>query len=76
VTVRTQLVRFGADARLPADRETGKATHTLVTVYSEMLLQVCRNYPGIPDARSLTMAEIRFFYEGARVELHECTKAR
>ncbi len=43
-------------------------------VYTEMLLQICRNYPGLPDARSLTNSEIRFFYEGIRMELRSNTK--
>jgi hypothetical protein len=39
-----------------------------------MLLQICRDYPGLPDPRSLTMSEIRFFYEGLRSELRRFTK--
>jgi hypothetical protein len=41
-----------------------------------MLLQICREYPGLPDARALTMAEIRFFYEGLRSELRERSKPK
>lgn len=45
-------------------------------VYREMLLQICRDYPGLPDPRTLTMSQIRFFYEGLRSELLEATKPR
>ena len=39
-----------------------------------MLLQICRDYPGLPDPRTLTLSEIRFFYEGLRGELLKYTK--
>lgn len=73
--VCTKLVRRGEDAAL-YDRETGKSCHTLLPVYGEMLLQICRDFRGIPDARTLTLAEIRFFYNGGRKALHELTKPR
>jgi len=57
-------VRNGADARLP----TAKAT------YREMLLQCARDYAGLPDARTLTIGEIVFFYEGLRPELRKHTR--
>jgi len=41
-----------------------------------MLLQICRDYPGLPDPRTLTMGQVRFFYEGLRSELREHTKPR
>jgi hypothetical protein len=41
-----------------------------------MLRQVCRDYPGLPDPRTLTLAEIRFFYEGLREELKAHTKPK
>ena len=56
-------MRNGADARLPA-----KAT------YREMLLQCARDYAGLPDARTLTIPELVFFYEGLRPELHKHTR--
>jgi len=74
--VSTKLVRKGSDAELPRDRETGKSTHTLFPVYSEMLLQICRDYPALPNPRSLSMTEIRFFYNGLRNTLHEMTSPR
>lgn len=61
-------MRGGADAK----RE--KNTHQLMPVYREMLLQICRDYPGLGDFRALTLSEIRFFYEGMRRELHERTR--
>jgi hypothetical protein len=45
-------------------------------VYGEMLLQICRDYPGLPDPRTLTACEIRFFYEGLRGELRHATKPK
>lgn len=70
------LVRSGHDARLRPDRETGASCHTLVPVYSEMLLQICRDYAGLPDPRTLTLNEIRFFYAPLRKELREHTKPK
>lgn len=31
-----------------------------------MLRQICRDYPGLPDPRTLSLSEIRFFYDGLR----------
>jgi hypothetical protein len=39
-----------------------------------MLLQICREYPGLPDPRTLTLDEIRFFYDDLRPELKSRTK--
>jgi hypothetical protein len=69
-------VRHGANWRWPADRKTGVAVHTAMLVYGEMLLQICSTYPGLPDPRTLTFSEIRFFYNGMRKSLHESTKPR
>jgi hypothetical protein len=57
-------VRNGADARL----SSAKAT------YREMLLQISRDYAGLPDARTLTVGEIVFYYEGLRPELIKYTR--
>lgn len=54
---------------MPRDRETGEPLHTLPNVYGEMLAQICRDYPGLPDPRTLSMGEIRWFYEPLRDEL-------
>ena len=48
----------------------------MIAVHTEMLLQVCRDYPGLPDPRTLQLCEIRFFYEGLRAELKEHTKPK
>lgn len=66
-------MRSGADAKLPKRDDGG---HQLLPVYGEMLLQICRDYPTLPDPRTLSMSEIRFFYEGLRAELREHTKPR
>ncbi len=50
--------------------------HTLFNVYGEMLLQVMRDYSSLPDPRTLTMAEIRFLYDGLRRELRRHTLPR
>ncbi len=68
-------MRRGADARLPRDPQ-GRRTHTLANVYSEMIFQICADYPGIPDVRDLSQSEIRHFYEANRKNLHERTKPR
>jgi len=36
-----------------------------------MLLQICRDYPGLPDPRTMTLTEIRFFYDGLRPEIRK-----
>jgi hypothetical protein len=56
-------VRNGRNEALP------KGGNTFGPVYTIMLLQVCRDYPGIPDARTLKAHEILFFYNGLRDEL-------
>ena len=56
-------MRNGADARLSSGAKTWK----------EMLLQVARDYPGIPDPRTLGVVEIVFFYSGLRDELKRHT---
>ncbi len=68
-----RLVRGGSDARLPYDRKARRVTHTATAVYGEMLLQVCRDYSGLPDPRSLTVEELVFFYSGLRAELKQAT---
>lgn len=69
-------MRGGADARLPNDAKSGLTNHTTYVVYSEMLIQICRDYPGLPDPRTLTLDEITFFYNGLRRELRGHTKPR
>lgn len=66
----TPLVRHGQDAILP----DGK--HQRFAVYGEMMLQVCRDYAGLPDPRTLSSCEIRWFYDGLRAELKDATKPR
>ena len=65
-------MRSGESRPLMA-REGG---NTRANVYCDMLLQVCRDYPGLPDPRTLTASEIRFFYEPLRPELCEATKPK
>lgn len=57
------LIRYGGEYKAPA------RSHNMLNVYGEMLLQICHSYPGLPDARSLSLTEIRFFYRGLEKEL-------
>ena len=59
--VRTFLVVKGADAPLKVNAR--------LPVYVTMFLQICRDYPALPDPRTLEAWEIRFFYDGLREEL-------
>ncbi len=59
-------MRNGADARLSSAAST----------YREMLLQVARDYPGLPDPRTLAVTEIVFFYDGLRPELKKYTRPK
>lgn len=69
-------MRSGNDARLANDIKTRAVRHVRSAVYGEMLLQITRNYGGLPDPRTLKAYEIRFFYEGIRGEIREQTKPR
>ena len=48
----------------------------MLVVYSEMLLQICRDYATLPDPRTLRLYEIRFYYAGLRAELRRFTGRR
>jgi len=39
-----------------------------------MLLNITRHYGSLPDPRTLTMAEIRFYYDGLRPEFKQLAK--
>jgi hypothetical protein len=67
--VAESLVRDGAEFRHPS------GLHTVQVVYSEMLLQICRDYQALPDPRTLTLGEILFFYRPLRRELKRHQKA-
>ena len=72
-------MRGGADAFLEKtlpDPVTGaqEEQHTQFQVYTEMLLNICIEYPGLPDPRTLSMDEIRFFYNGIRSRLRGGSK--
>ena len=68
-------MRSGGDAFLPRDAD-GRSTHKFARVYLEMVLDIVRAYPGLPDYRTLRCSEIRFFYNGIRRALHEATKKK
>lgn len=63
-------MRNGCDEKLP------NGGHSAQTVYTEMYIQVLRDYPSLPDVRTIVAHEIRFFYNGLRNELKEHTKAK
>lgn len=48
--------------------------NTAPVVYREMIFQICRDYSGLPDVRTLNIDEIEFFYDGLRPELQRNTK--
>lgn len=50
--------------------------HCFQSVYSEMFLQVVRDYSALPDVRTLQAHEIKYFYEGLRNELKAHTKPK
>ena len=69
MSVKTALVRGGEDYFIPNG-------HTRLSVYAHMLLQIMRDYKGLPDTRTLTSGEIRFLYEGLRGEIKEATRPK
>lgn len=71
-----QLVREGMSCFLPPDLDTRREIHTLPTVMGEMILQICSDYPGIPDYRTMTLDQIEWFYNGLRESLKAATKPR
>ena len=44
-------------------------------VMKEMILQVCRDYNGIPDYRTMDHDEIEIFYNQLRPELIKSTRS-
>ena len=40
--------------------------NTFDIVYRSMLLVICREYGGLPDCRTLTVGEIKFFYDALK----------
>ncbi len=50
--------------------------HTFLPVYGEIILTVVREYPGLPDFRTMKLSELRYFYNGIRSELRERTKPK
>lgn len=51
------------------DEPLRDGNNVFYNVYNTMLLQVARDYPGLPDARTLKAREILYFYNGLRDEL-------
>jgi hypothetical protein len=68
-------VRNGENVILDPTVE-GIPMHTRANVVTEMFLQICMSYPGLPDPRTLDLDEIEFFYDGIRAQLIEDTKQR
>ena len=66
--MRTPIVRNGQDDKFV------NGEHTYPLVYGEMLLQICMDYPGLPDPRTLKRHQIKFFYEGIRGQLKKNSK--
>jgi len=36
-----------------------------------MMLQICREYPGLPDVRTMRASQIKSFYDALRAELEK-----
>lgn len=51
------------------DGDDDGEAHCFANVYREMFLQISRDYASLPDPRTITATEIRFYYEGLREEL-------
>lgn len=66
--VKAPIVRGGQD-----DKHV-KGGHTFLVVYSEMFLQICRDYSSLPNPKELKAHEILFFYNGLRAELKQHTR--
>lgn len=47
-----------------------------ITAAQSALLQVARDYAGLPDVRELKLNEILFYYDGMRGELEQRTAPR
>lgn len=62
--------------QLPNDRKSGAVVHTAETVYPLMMRQIAMDYPGLPDPRTMTAAEIVFWYDGLRAMLRKHTKPK
>lgn len=72
------MVRQGAD-EVPAVGKDSNGKLLLadrVDLHVEMLLQITTDYPGLPDVRTLTASDIRFFYNGLRQSLKKHTQPR
>ena len=47
-----------------------------ITAAQSALLQIARDYAGLPDVRELKLSEILFYYDGLRGELEQRTALR
>jgi hypothetical protein len=72
--VTATLVRGGENTQIDNDPETGVVLHNAENVFGEMLMQVAREYSGLPDVRGLTFSELAYFYGGLRGDLKRSTK--
>jgi hypothetical protein len=66
--VRTPVIRGGVDDKFV------DGNHTFLAVYTEMFLQISMDYNSLPDPRTLTASEIRFYFNGLREGLKSHTK--
>ncbi len=71
--VATPLVRGGDDWFWYPEFSTYREQHTVLPVYTEMMLQITSDYSGLPDVLTLTMSRIRWFYNGIRAALKKAT---
>ena len=64
---RTCLVIGGYTSPIP-ERDGG---NRFDSVYYAMMLQICREYPGLPDVRTMRASQIKSFYDALRAELEK-----
>lgn len=70
-------MRNGGDYRLPKllDQTTGMMVggHKMQAVYGEMMCQIALDYAGCPDVRTMTLHQIRYFYDRLRPSIKRRT---
>ena len=69
--MRSTIILKGAEVNFKRDNKGGLHRLRRLEVYSHMLLTIISRYPSLPDYRTLSSNDIRFFYNGLRINLKE-----
>ena len=56
--------------------DASEGGNTLMNVYGAMYVQICHDYHNLPSPRTLSMTEIRFFYDGIRKKISDELRSR